>query len=106
MDGQAWRQAAAASVPTLAALVVAFVIFALFLALRGVDALAALGLVVQGAFGSSFAWQNTLSRAAPLMLTALCVALPARAGLIVIGGEGAPALGGLAAALGPLALHG
>ena len=106
MDGQAWRQAAAASVPTLAALVVAFVIFALFLALRGVDALAALGLVVQGAFGSSFAWQNTLSRAAPLMLTALCVALPARAGLIVIGGEGALALGGLAAALVPLALHG
>ena len=31
------------------------------------------------------------------MLTALCVALPARAGLIIIGGEGALVLGGLAA---------
>jgi ABC-type uncharacterized transport system permease subunit len=54
-----------------------------------------------GAFGSAFAWQNTLQRAAPLMLTALCVVLPARAGLIVIGGEGALVLGGLAAAMLP-----
>lgn len=100
------RQSLAASVPTLAAIVVALLIFALFLLLQGVNALAALGLIVQGAFGSSFAWQNTLARAAPLMLTALCVALPARAGLIVIGGEGAVALGGLAAALVPRALSG
>ncbi len=35
------------------------------------------------------------------MLTALCVALPARAGLIIIGGEGALVLGGLAAAVTP-----
>ena len=52
----------------------------------------------KGAFGDWFSWQNTLQRAAPLMLTALCVALPARAGLIVIGGEGALVLGGLACA--------
>ena len=38
-------------------------------------------------------------RAAPLILTALCVALPAQAGLMVIGGEGALVLGGLAAAI-------
>jgi len=38
------------------------------------------------------------------MLTALCVALPARAGLIVIGGEGAVVLGGLAAAALPYAI--
>ena len=41
------------------------------------------------------------ARAAPLMLTALCVAVPARAGLIVIGGEGALVLGGLACAALP-----
>ena len=51
-----------------------------------------------GAFGSRFAWQNTLTRAAPLILTGLCTALPARLGLIIIGGEGALVLGGLAAA--------
>ncbi|MFR6580208.1 MAG: ABC transporter permease subunit, partial [Klebsiella pneumoniae] len=71
-------------------------------ALQGKPALEAGRLVLEGAFGSSFAWENTLQRAAPLMLTALCVALPARAGLIIIGGEGALVLGGLAAAVTPL----
>ncbi len=60
-------------------------------------------VLYQGAFGSWFSWQNTLQRAAPLMLTALCVALPARAGLVIIGGEGALVLGGLAAAALPYA---
>ncbi|HVU02282.1 MAG TPA: ABC transporter permease [Polyangiaceae bacterium] len=53
----------------------------------------------RGAFGTWFSFQNTLLRASPLMLTALCTALPARLGLIVIGGEGALVLGGLAAAV-------
>ena len=35
-------------------------------------------------------------RAAPLILTALCVAIPARLGLVMIGGEGALVLGGFA----------
>ena len=50
-----------------------------------------------GAFGSWFSWQNTLLRASPLLLTALCTALPAQMGLVIIGGEGAFVLGGLAA---------
>jgi phosphoglucomutase len=53
----------------------------------------------KGAFGSWCSWQNTFTRSAPLMLTALCTALPARAGLIIIGGEGALVLGGLGAAV-------
>src|SRR5579862_4663373 len=51
-----------------------------------------------GGFGTKFSWQNTLTHAAPLILTALCTALPARLGLIVIGGEGSLVLGGLASA--------
>ncbi|GAB5094877.1 MULTISPECIES: ABC transporter permease [unclassified Caballeronia] len=89
------------ALPTLCALVGTLVLFSLFLLVQGQPALDALGLIVQGAFGSSFAWQSTLLRAAPLMLTALCVALPAQVGLIVIGGEGALALGGLGAAIVP-----
>ena len=54
----------------------------------------------QGAFGSWFSWQNTLTRAAPLILTALCTALPARLGLVIIGNEGALVVGGVAAAAG------
>jgi simple sugar transport system permease protein len=60
----------------------------------------------RGAFGTWFSFQNTLQRAAPLLLTALCTALPARAGLIVIGGEGAFVMGGLAAGAIGVALIG
>jgi simple sugar transport system permease protein len=52
----------------------------------------------RGAFGTWFSFQNSLVRAAPLMLTALCTALPAHLGLIVIGGEGALVIGALGAA--------
>jgi len=92
------------ALPTLAAISGALLMFMLFLAVQGKPALDACRLIFIGAFGSGFAWQNTLQRAAPLMLTALCVALPARAGLVIIGGEGALALGGLAAAVTPLML--
>lgn len=88
--------------PMLLAVASSCVLFLLFLAVQGKPAWQALQLVGEGAFGSWFALENTLQRAAPLMLTALCVALPARAGLIIIGGEGALVLGGLAAAVTPL----
>ena len=58
----------------------------------------------QGAFGSWFSWQNTLTRAAPLILTALCTALPARLGLVIIGNEGALVVGGVAAAAAGIAV--
>ncbi len=45
-----------------------------------------------------FSWQDTLQQASPLLLAALCTALPARLGMVIIGGEGALVLGGLAAA--------
>jgi general nucleoside transport system permease protein len=96
--------AALPALPTLCALVCTLLLFGAFLLVQGQPAADALGLIAQGAFGSAFAWQNTLLRAAPLMLTALCVALPAQVGLIVIGGEGALALGGLAAAVLPQCL--
>jgi len=92
------------AVPTICALVGALLMFVAFLMLQGKPALEACKLIYVGAFGSSFAWENTLQRAAPLMLTALCVAIPARTGLIIIGGEGAVALGGLACAITPLLL--
>lgn len=105
LAGRAVRLALPA-LPTLLSVVTSFALFVLFLAFQGKPALEACRLVFEGAFGSSFAWESTLQRAAPLMLTALCVALPARAGLIIIGGEGALVLGGLAAATVPLWLTG
>ena len=95
------------ALPTALAVLGTLLLFSLFLLVQGQPAPDAIGLIFQGAFGSSFAWQSTLLRAAPLMLTALCVALPAQVGLIVIGGEGALALGGMCAAVVPQMLpHG
>ena len=80
----------------------ALLLFGLFVwAAAGVNPVDMWLLLFKGAFGDWFSWQNTLQRAAPLMLTALCVAIPARAGLVVIGGEGALVLGGLACAALP-----
>jgi len=76
----------------------ALLLFGVFIWAGGKDPVEAWALLFKGAFGDWFSWQNSLQRAAPLMLTALCVAIPARAGLVVIGGEGALVLGGLACA--------
>src|SRR5262245_46575573 len=79
------------------ALVVSLLVFGVFVACSGVNPFAAYALMYQGGFGTWFSWQNTLQRAAPLILTALCTAIPAHLGLVIIGGEGALALGGLGA---------
>jgi len=86
------------------AIAAALLVFGGFVSLSGVSPVDVWLTLFKGAFGDWFSWQNTLQRAAPLMLTALCVAVPARAGLVVIGGEGALVLGGLACAALPYAL--
>ena len=82
----------------IAAIAAALLVFGLFVWFAGISPVQVWLLLFKGAFGDWYSWQNTLQRAAPLMLTALCVAIPARAGLVVIGGEGALVLGGLACA--------
>jgi general nucleoside transport system permease protein len=83
---------------SLAALVLSAVLFGAFILAIGKSPIDLYSLMYTGGFGTWFSWQNTLQRAAPLLLTALCVAIPARLGLVVIGGEGALVLGGVAAA--------
>lgn len=85
-------------VPIAAAFAATALLFGGFLAAGGADPLEAYRLIWLGGFGTWFSWQNTLVAASPLLLTALCVALPAQLGLMVIGGEGAFVLGGVAAA--------
>ncbi|MSP21064.1 MAG: ABC transporter permease [Alphaproteobacteria bacterium] len=82
------------------------IVFGLFAWMAGKDPITVYRTIYQAAFGSWFSWQNTLQRAAPLILTALCTALPAQMGMVVIGGEGALVLGGLAAIAAGLPLVG
>jgi simple sugar transport system permease protein len=83
---------------SLGAILVGLALFSLFIMAVGKSPAVLFQLMYTGGFGSWFSVQNSLSRSAPLLLTALCVALPARLGLTIIGGEGAVVLGGVAAA--------
>src|SRR6201985_1504370 len=86
------------------ALVAALAAFGIFVALFGKNPLDLYFYMYYGAFGTWFSWQNTLTRAAPLILTALCTALPAQLGMVIIGGEGALLIGALSATSMALAL--
>lgn len=87
----------------LGALIVSLLLFGAFVAFAGVNPLDLYRAMVLGSVGSWFSIQNTLTLSAPLILTALCTALPSQAGLMIIGGEGAFVIGGVAAIAAGLA---
>ncbi len=91
---------------TLVAIIISLVLISIFIWASGNSFIEVYQTIYKGAFGTWFSWQNTLVRAAPLMLTALCTAIPARVGLVVIGGEGAVVMGGLFAAITGISLNG
>ena len=98
------RRALEALLAPLLALCAAVALFCIFLLALGQDPSDFLEVIWLGAFGSWFSIRNTLQHAAPLLLTALCVALPGQLGLVIIGGEAAVVLGGLAATVAGLPL--
>jgi simple sugar transport system permease protein len=91
---------------SLGAILASLAAFGIFMLLTGRNPFDVLYTIYKGGFGSWFAWQNTLQRAAPLLLTALATAIPARLGLMIIGGEGALILGSLATVLAAVSLSG
>ncbi|HUC49914.1 MAG TPA: ABC transporter permease [Xanthobacteraceae bacterium] len=93
------RRGAEYIVIPLLALAISALLFSLLLLALGKSPAEFFALVERGGFGTAFSIQNTLQRSSPLILTALCVALPARIGLVIIGGEGALVLGGFASAV-------
>jgi general nucleoside transport system permease protein len=86
----------------LGAMLAGMLVFGVFCAALGVNPLLVYASIYKAGFGSWYSWQNTLVRASPLLLCALCTAIPARAGIIVIGNEGAVVVGGLGAIAGGL----
>ena len=105
LSGGGWRTIEAAVI-SIGAIVVALLIYGIFIALNGIDPIAVYRVLYLGAFGTLFSLETTLTLAAPLMLTALCTAIPARAGLLVIGAEGALVVGGLTAVLAGVSASG
>ncbi|MGH6646657.1 ABC transporter permease [Aquabacterium sp.] len=84
------------SAPLLAVLAT-IVLAAGLIAWSGAPVAQAYALMVQGAWGSTFAASETLTRATPLILTGLAAAVAFRARLFNIGAEGQLYLGAMAA---------
>jgi len=78
---------------------VAIALLALTAAVFGHDPRQLLAILVEGAIGSSFALQGTITKSVPLLLTGLSVVIAFRAGVWNIGGEGQFITGALAAFL-------
>lgn len=81
-------------------------VFGVFCAVLGANPLLVFASIYRASFADWYSWQNTLIRAAPLMLCGLCTALPARAGLTIIGNEGAMVMGAIGAIAAGLAVPG
>ncbi|UUX94198.1 ABC transporter permease [Aquabacterium sp. J223] len=81
----------------LAAVALTLLLASALVAWAGAPVGRAYALLLEGGFGSRFAWGETLTRATPLILTGLAAALAFKARLYNIGGEGQLYLGALAA---------
>lgn len=81
----------------LASFAAVMLIAALLVAAAGAPVAQTFALLIQGAFGSVFAWSETLTRSIPLMLTGLAATVAFKARLFNIGGEGQLYGGALAA---------
>ncbi|MBN1668646.1 MAG: ABC transporter permease [Anaerolineales bacterium] len=96
----------------LAATLAALMVGGLVMALIGINPWAGFKAIFEGAFSSPTRIGAALTKATPLILAGLAVALPFRSGILNIGGEGQIYIGALAAtlvALGPkdlpIAIH-
>lgn len=87
-----------------AALVAAFAAGAVLILLAGRDPIEAYAALFHEAFLDFWGLSNTLVKAGPIILAALAVVFPYRAGLYNIGGEGQIYIGGLAATLAALSM--
>lgn len=83
----------------LASVVLAFIISGILIWAIGENPWAAVKLMVDGAFGSSYGWGYTLFYATNFIFTGLAVSVAFQARLFNIGGEGQAALAGLGVAL-------
>src|SRR4029077_16806146 len=98
-----WRLACAQGRALALAGVVALAVFAMLLTAAGKDPWRAYVDTLVYVFGNAYAFSELLVRMIPLLFTAVAVALPARIGLINVGGEGQLYMGAWLTTAGALA---
>jgi general nucleoside transport system permease protein len=100
------KQQAKSLIHPLIAIAIGLLIGAIAIAMLGESVLKTYGEMWNGAFGSFYYVTNTLTRAIPIMLVGLGLALAFRAGFFNLGAEGQMVLGAVAAALTAIYLPG
>lgn len=93
LDGAAWQRFALVTGAYLASLVV----FGALAAFQGANPFTVFNSMLGSALFNSGSFEQTLLHAIPITLAALAVAIPARAGLVNVGGEGQLIIGAIAA---------
>lgn len=83
-------------VPVLSILL-AFLVGGIIMAALGADPIRAFQFLIKGAFGTQAGIGTTLTKATPLMFTALCACFAYRCGVYNLGGEGQFLMGSIAA---------
>lgn len=84
----------------------ALAMFAVVLLAAGKDPLKAYADTFQFTLANAYGFSELIVRMTPLLLAAVAVALPARLGLINVGGEGQLYMGAFSASVGAFLLHG
>ncbi|GGG84083.1 ABC transporter permease [Paenibacillus radicis (ex Gao et al. 2016)] len=100
------KNTARALLQPLLAIIVGLIAGAIAIAVVGGSIFETYGEMWKGAFGSFYFFTNTLSRATPIILIGLGVALAFRAGFFNMGSEGQMVLGALSAAVTAIYLPG
>ena len=90
----------------IAAVLIAFAIGGVLLALLGANPIEAYWVLLSGAFGNANGLASTLTKMTPLLLVALGICISFRGGVINIGGEGQIIVGALASTAFALWLRG
>jgi simple sugar transport system permease protein len=80
------------------ALLGGFIVFGVFVTVNGADPLSVYADIWQSTLTQGTQFQQILIRAAPLVLAGLAVVIPARAGMVNVGGEGQLIVGAVASA--------
>ena len=93
LEGTSWQRLALVAGAYIAVLAV----FGVLTAIQGANPFTVFNSMLGSALFNSGALEQTLLRAIPICLAALAVAIPARAGLVNVGGEGQLIVGAIAA---------